>query len=116
MKKTCRFVALLLAVLMGLSAFTFASAEEKTEIKGLGYYTSEISVSEDTYAEKLLEERFGVEITPVTGVTKENMDTFIASGDILDVTCYASYLNNNFAYMYDQAMITFPWMTQPLPV
>jgi len=118
MKNTRRFLTLVLALLLALSVFTFAYAEEKIEIKWLGYYTSNIPVSEDTYAEKLLEERFGVEITPVTGVTSENMDTFIASGDILDVTCYASYLDNNFTYMYDQAMIReFPeeWLWEYYP-
>lgn len=118
MKNNRRFLTLILALLMCLSAFTSASAEEKIEIKWLGYYTSNIPVAEDTYAEKLIEEYFGVELTPVTGVTAENIDTVIASGDILDVTCYASYLDNNFTYMYDQAMIReFPeeWLWEYYP-
>lgn len=78
---------------------------DPVEITWLGYYTSNITVAEDSYVENLLEDYFNVEITPVTDVTQENMDTYIASGDILDVTCYSYYLEGDYDYMYEQGLI-----------
>lgn len=104
MKKMRKWGSVLLALVLCLSCIGTAFAE-KVEIRWLGYYTSNITVSEDTYAEKLLEETFGVEIIPVTDVSAENMDVFVSSGEILDVTCYASYLDSDFNYMYDQELI-----------
>lgn len=119
MKTTLRLMSLMPVLMIAITSFGFASAEEeKIEIKWLGYYTSNIPVEEETYAEHIIEEYFGVEITPVTDVTSENMDVFIASGDILDVTCYATYLNSDVSYMYDQSLIRdFPeeWLWEYYP-
>ena len=118
MKNTRKALALLMALALCLTSLVPAMAEDKVTIKWLGYYTSNITVSEDTYAEKLLEDTFNVDIVPVTDVAQENMDMFISSGDVLGVTCYASYLNNKFQYMYEQDMIReFPqeWLWEYYP-
>lgn len=117
MKKTLRFLTCALALILCLTSVAFAE-DEKVTITWLGYYTSNITVSEDTYAEKLLEDTFNIEIIPVTDVSQENMDVFISSGEILDITCYCSYLNSDFAYMYDQELIReFPeeWLWEYYP-
>ena len=99
-----------------------SAAEEETnepvDITWLGYYTSNIPVTEDSYAEQVLEDYFNVNITPVTDVTQDTMDTFIASGDILDVTCYSYYLESDYQYMLDQGLIRdFPeeWLWEYYP-
>ena len=118
MKSTHRRLTLALALMMCLSFAGVAAAEEKVSLTWLGYYTSELTVSPDSYAERLLEERFNVEIIPVTDVSSANMDYLVASGDILDVTCYASYLNDDFNYMYEQELIReFPeeWLWEYYP-
>lgn len=117
MKRPIRWLILLMAAILCLSSIS-ALAEEKVEITWLGYYTSNLTVGENTYAEKLIEDRFGVEIIPVTDVSKENMDVFISSGDISKVTCYASYLKSDFTYMYEQGLIReFPeeWLWEYYP-
>lgn len=78
---------------------------EPVEITWLGYYTSNITISEDTYAEKLLEEACNVKITPVTDVAQENMDTYVSSGDILNATCFTTYLTSNIDTVYEQELI-----------
>ena len=91
---------------------------EPVDITWLGYYTSNITVAEDSYAEQVLEDYFNVNITPVTDVTQDTMDTFIASGDILDVTCYNYYMENDYEYMLDQGLIRdFPeeWLWEYYP-
>lgn len=108
MKK--RVLAMMLATAMVSSMAVSVAAEEKEEITWLGYYTSEIPVTENSWAEQLLEQEFGVEITPVTDVTQENMDVFISSGEIIDVTCFSYYLtlkssSDKVEYLYDQGMI-----------
>lgn len=119
MKKTYKLFALVLAIIMATATFSCAlGQEEKQTITWLGYYTSDITVAENSYAEKLLEEAFNVEIIPVTDVSSESMPVFISSGEILDVTCYASYLNKDFTYMYDQELIReFPaeWLNEYYP-
>lgn len=118
MRKTLKTLALTLVLVLCLTSFAPALAEDKVTIRWLGYYTSNITVSADTYAEKLIEDAFNVEIIPVTDVSAENMDMFIASGDILDITCYASYLEGDFQYMYEQEMIReFPeeWLWEYYP-
>ena len=115
MKK--RLIALALALLMVLS-LTSAVAEDPVKLTWLGYYTSNITVAPDSWAETLLEEKFNVDITAVDDVSQENMDAFVASGGILDVTCYPTYLNSNMAYMYDQELIReFPeeWLYEYYP-
>lgn len=93
-------------------------SSEPVDITWLGYYTSNITVSEESYAEHVLEDYFNVNITPVTDVTQDTMDTFIASGDILDVTCYTYYLENDYNYMLEQGLIRdFPeeWLWEYYP-
>ena len=99
-----------------------SAAEEETnepvDITWLGYYTSNIPVTEDSYAEQVLEDYFNVNITPVTDVTQDTMDTFIASGDSLGVTCYSYYLESDYQYMLDQGLIRdFPeeWLWEYYP-
>lgn len=58
------------------SAEEEAPEEEKQEITWLGYYTSNITVTENSWAEQLLEETFNVEINPITDVTAENCRNF----------------------------------------
>ncbi len=79
--------------------------QDPVEITWLGFYTSDITVAEETYGEHLLEERFNIEITPVTDISQSTMDAFISSGDILDVTCFPCYLNHDYQYLYDQELI-----------
>lgn len=74
-------------------------------ISYLGYYTSSIPMTADTWAEQLLEETFNLDITAVTDVTSENIDTVIASGEILDVTCFPTYLYSDMTYLYEQELI-----------
>lgn len=78
---------------------------EKVTINWLGYYTSEITVAPDSWAEQLLEETFHINLEPITDVSSANIDTYVSSGDILNATCYASYLHKDFRYMYDQGLI-----------
>lgn len=80
-------------------------SDERVTVNWLGYYTSEITVAPDSWGEKLLEENFNIDLEPITDVSKANIDTYISSGDILNATCYASYLHNDFRYMYDQGLI-----------
>ena len=79
--------------------------EEKQEITWLGYYTSNITVTENSWAEQLLEDTFNVEINPITDVTAENIEMYVASGDIADVTCFSYWFNLDKNYLYDQGMI-----------
>lgn len=91
---------------------------EPVDITWLGYYTSNITVSEDSYVEQILEDYFHVNITPVTDVAQDTMDTFVASGDILDVTCYSYYLEDDYSYMLEQGLIReFPeeWLWEYYP-
>nr|WP_300808051.1 DUF3502 domain-containing protein [uncultured Acetatifactor sp.] len=81
------------------------SGEEKQEITWLGYYTSNITVTENSWAEQLLEDTFNVEINPITDVTAENIEMYVASGDIADVTCFSYWFNLDKNYLYDQGMI-----------
>lgn len=78
---------------------------ENVTINWLGYYTSEITVTPDSWAEQLLEETFHINLEPITDVSSANIDTYVSSGDILNATCYPSYLHNDFRYMYDQGLI-----------
>ena len=87
------------------SANSEEESEEPVEITWLGYYTSDVTISENTWGQKLLEDKFNVKITPVTDVSGQNIDTYVASGDILNVTCYPLYLHSDVAYMYDQGLI-----------
>lgn len=110
MKK--RTVAFVLAAAMLASMSVSVAAEEKQEITWLGYYTSEIPVTENSWAEQILEQEFGVDITPITDVTQENMDVFISSGELINVTCFDYYLTlasggsgSKVQYLYDQGMI-----------
>ena len=115
MKK--RFSAVVLALIM-LMSLTSAVAEEPVKLTWLGYYTSNITVTPDSWGEKLLEETFNVDITVVDDVSQETMDAFVASGGILDVTCYTTYLESDMAYMYDQELIReFPeeWLYEYYP-
>lgn len=92
--------------------------EEPIEITWLGYYTSNITISENTWAEQLLEEAANVKINAVTDVNAENASTFIASGDILDVTCFSSYLYGDTGDLYSQGLIReFPeeWLWEYYP-
>lgn len=85
--------------------------EENTEpvdITWLGYYTSNLTVTEDSWAEQLLEEAFNVNITPITDVTQESFDGYLNSGDIMDVTCFCTYIFGGtvtMQYLYDQGII-----------
>lgn len=80
---------------------------EPVKLTWLGYYTSNIAVAADSWAEKQLEERFNVDITAITDVTGENMEGYINSGDILGVTCFSTYLlsSMDMQYLYDQGII-----------
>lgn len=82
---------------------------EPVELVWLSAYGSNVPVENDTYAEKLIEERCNVNITPVTDVTQENMAMFIASEGILDVTVFTTYLIGSdlstMVDMYDQELI-----------
>lgn len=92
--------------------------EERVTVNWLGYYTSEITVAPDSWAEKLLEENFNIDLEPITDVSKANIDTYVSSGDILNATCYVSYLHKDFRYMFDQGLIReFPeeWLYEYYP-
>ena len=107
MKK--RTVSLILSMLMVASCATSVAASENegdpVKINYLGYYTSNVPLTDDTWAEQILEKEFNLDITAVTDVTGENIDTVIASGDILDITCFPTYLYSDMSYLYDQELI-----------
>lgn len=109
MKITKRLVASLLVLTMILPALSFAEAafDKKVDITWLGYYTSDITVAEDSDVERYLEEQFNVNITPVSDVSKTGFDLYASGLGLLDATFYTVYLDNanNIAYMYDQEMI-----------
>lgn len=83
------------------------SAQTPVDITWLGYYTSNMTVAADSWAERLLEDTFPVNITPVTDVTHESFDGYLASGDIMDVTCFETYIMGTMEmqYLYDQGII-----------
>lgn len=103
-------LATILVLTMLSSVCVTAVAEEKQELTWLGYYTSNIPVTENSWAEQLLEEQFDVEINPIIDVTQENMDVFIASGELVNVTCFSRNLcmngeYNQLDFLYNQGLI-----------
>lgn len=81
--------------------------EEPVDITWLGYYTSNLTIAENSWAEQQLEEYFNVNITPVTDVTQESFDGYLNSGDIMNATCFCTYIfgTMDMQYLYDQGII-----------
>ena len=92
---------------------------EKVELIWLGYYPNNVTGTDDTWAQHLLEEAFNVEITPVTDVTPENAGIWVSSGSALeaDVVC-TQVMGGDMRKLYDQEMIReFPeeWLWEYYP-
>lgn len=98
-----------------------APAEESfegVEVKWLGYYTSALNIAENSWGEQQLREATGIDITGVSTINSENKDTYIASGEILDVTCYCNYIMGDYQFMWEQGLIReFPeeWLYEYYP-
>lgn len=79
--------------------------EEPVEINWLGAYASNVTIKENTQTELLLEERFNVKLNPMTEATKDTMETYIGSGDILNATVFCTYLYSDLEFLDDQELI-----------
>lgn len=95
---------------------------ETIDLSILGYYGSNITVSEESYSEHLIEENFNVNLTPITDVSQENAGTFITSGEILNVNAICTYITGSKVQdirdLYEQELIReFPeeWLWEYYP-
>lgn len=103
MKK--RLLAALIAMTTVMSSISVMAAEEPVQIKWLGYNTGQVGTPDGAYSDKLLEEACNLDIIPVTDVNQDNFETFLGSGDIMDITCFPAYFTQQYAYLYDQGII-----------
>lgn len=110
MRRSVRFLALVTAITLLCVPVAMAQDNplaEKVDINWLGYYTSEITVGENTPVEQYLEERFNVNINPITDVSKSAFGLYVVGLGVLDATFYTVYLDtpDNIYNMYDQGLI-----------
>lgn len=92
---------------------------ENVKLTWLGYYPNNVPGTEDTWAERLIEDTFNVDITPVTDVTPDNSGVWISSGSVLDTNVVCSQvMSDGDEKMYEQGLIReFPeeWLWEYYP-